>query len=184
MSLVFTLLWATNQTKDFTLKGTWEFQTNLEGKIGGDQENWDKARKKYLTERSPEEDKSQDLASESEGNRCKPSSDRMRPSKSSISESERLQWKLKFQEKGRVEPRIEEIGIFLSKTTLNSLGYLDPKDWSPHHKSSQNRIPSPFPTTNRVNMENSWKTHAIAFQGQQCDHLTKVLASQPLECDP
>ena len=80
------------------------------------------------------------MASETEGDRCKPSSDRMRPSKSSISESERLRRKLKFQEKGRVGPRIEEIRIFLFKTTLNSLGYWDPKDWSPHHKSSQNQI--------------------------------------------
>ena len=47
----------------------------------------------------------------------------MKPSKSSILESERLRQKLKFQEKGRVEPTIEKIGIFLSKTTLNNLGY-------------------------------------------------------------
>ena len=51
----------------------------------------------------------------------------MRPFKSSISESERLRRKLKFPEKGRVEPRIEEIEIFLSETTVNSLGYWDPK---------------------------------------------------------
>ena len=57
------------------------------------------------------------------------SSDHMRPSKSSISESERLQRKIKFHEKGRVEPRTEEIGMFLSKTTLNSLGYWVPKGW-------------------------------------------------------
>ena len=62
----------------------------------------------------------------------------MRPPESSISESERLRRKLKFQEKGRVKPRIEEIGIFLSETTINSLGYWIPKGWSPHHKSSQN----------------------------------------------
>ena len=35
-----------------------------------------------MTEKNPEEDKGQDLASETEGDRCKPSSDRMRPSKS------------------------------------------------------------------------------------------------------
>ena len=128
---------------------------NLVRKIEGELENWDRARKKDLTEKSLEEDKGQDLVSETEGDRCKPSSDRMKPSKSSISESERLQQKLKFQEKGRVEPIIEEIGIFLSKTTLNSLGYWDPKGWSPHHKSSQKRILSPFPTTNQVNEENS-----------------------------
>ena len=155
MSLVFTFLCATNQTKDFTLKGTWEFQTNFEGNF-----------------------------KRTEGDRCNSSSDRMRPSKSSISESERLWRKFKFKEKGREEPRTKEIGIFLSKTTLNSLGYWVPKGWSPYHKSSQNRILSPFPTTNRVNKENSWKTCAIAFQGQRCDHLTKVLASQPLECEP
>ena len=64
MSLVFIFLCATNQTKDFTLKGTWEFQTNLEGKTEGEPENWDKARKKNLTEKGPEDNKGQDLASE------------------------------------------------------------------------------------------------------------------------
>ena len=108
----------------------------------------------------------------------------MRLSKSSISRSDRLRRKLKFHEKGRVDPRIKEIWIFLSVTTLNSLGYWEPKGWSPHHKSSQNQILSPSPTTNRVNLENSWKTCAIAFQGQRCDHLTIVLASHPLECNP
>ena len=108
-----------------------------------------------MTKKSPEEDKDQDLASETEGDRCKPSSDRMRPSKSSISESERLRWKLKFQEKGRVKLRIEEMEIFLFETTLNSLGYWDPKGWSPHHKSSQKQIISPSPTTNRVYLEKS-----------------------------
>ena len=60
----------------------------------------------------------------------------MRHSRSSISESERLRQKLKFQEKGQAETRIEEIGLFLSVTTLNSLGYWDFKGWSPYHKSS------------------------------------------------
>ena len=38
------------RTNDLTLKGTWEFQTNLVGKVGGEPENWDKTRKKDLTE--------------------------------------------------------------------------------------------------------------------------------------
>ena len=38
-SLVFTFLCITNQTKDLTLKETWEFQTNLVGKTGGEPEN-------------------------------------------------------------------------------------------------------------------------------------------------
>ena len=63
---------------------------NLVGKVGRELENQDKARKKDLTEKIPEEDKGQDLASETKGDRCKPSSDRMRPSKSSFSESKRL----------------------------------------------------------------------------------------------
>ena len=53
---------------------------NLVGKTGGEPEQWDKARKKYLTVKSPEEDKDQDLASETEDDKCKQSSDRMRPS--------------------------------------------------------------------------------------------------------
>ena len=109
---------------------------NLVGKTG-EPENWDKARKKDLTVKSPEEDKDQDLASEIDGDKCKQSSDRMRLFKSSISESERLQRKLKFKEKGRAELRIEDMRIFLVVTTLNSLGYWNPKGWSPHHKSSQ-----------------------------------------------
>ena len=78
-----------------------------------------------MTVKSPEEDEDQDLIFEIEGDKCRRSRDRMRPSKSSISESERLRPKLKFQEKGRVEPRIEEKELFLSVTTLNSLGYWD-----------------------------------------------------------
>ena len=120
---------------------------NLVGKTG-EPENWDKARKKDLTVKSPEEDKDQDLASETDGDKCRQSSDHLRPSKSSISVLKRSRWKLKFEEKGQVEPRIEDIGIFLSVTTLNSLGYWDPKGWSPHQKSSHNRILSPSPTTN------------------------------------
>ena len=80
-----------------------------------------------MTVKSPEEDKDQDLAFEIEDDKCKQSIDRMKPSKSSISELDRLRQKLKFQDKGRVDRRIEEIRIFLSVTTLNSLGYWDPK---------------------------------------------------------
>ena len=58
---------------------------NLVGKTGGEPEHWDKARKKDLTVKIPEVDKDQDLASKTEGDKCKQSSDRMRPSKSSIS---------------------------------------------------------------------------------------------------
>ena len=140
MSLVFTFLCATNQTKDFTLKGTWEFQTNFEGKFWGDPEDWDNARKNDLTEKSPEEDNGHTLASRTEGEKYKSSRDCMRPSKSSISKSDRLRQKFKFQEKGRDGPRTEEIEMFLSTTTLNSLGYWVSKGWSPHHKSSQNQI--------------------------------------------
>ena len=50
----------------------------------------DKARKKDLTIKSPEEEKDQDLAYDTNGDKCKQSSDRMRHCKSSISESERL----------------------------------------------------------------------------------------------
>ena len=91
------------------MKGTWDFQTNLVGKTGGEPEHWDKARKKDLTVKSPEKDKDQDLTSGTENDKCRQSSDRMRPSKSSISASDRLRQKLKFHEKGRVDPRIEEI---------------------------------------------------------------------------
>ena len=94
---------------------------NLVGKTGGKPKNWDKARKKDLTIKSPEGDKDQDLISGTECDKCIRSRDHMRFSKSSISKSERFRRKLKFQENRRVEPRIEDIGVFLSVTTLSSL---------------------------------------------------------------
>ena len=100
-----------------------------------------------MTVKNPEGDKDQDLISGTKGDMCRRSRDCIRPSKSFISESERFQQKLKFQENGRVDPRIEEIEVFVSVTTLSSLGYWIPKGWSPHHKSSQNRILSPLPQT-------------------------------------
>ena len=86
---------------------------------------------KNLTINNPKEDEDQDLASKTDGDKRKQSSEHMRLSKSSISESERLRRKLKFQEKGRANPRIKDMGIFLSVTILNSLGYWKPKGWSP-----------------------------------------------------
>ena len=181
-SLVFTFLCTTSQTKALTLKGTWGFHTNLVGKNGDESGIWDKAVKKDLTVNNPEDNKDQDLASEAKVDKFIQSRECMRRSRSSISESVRLWRKLKFHEKGRVELRIEDIRIFLSITTWYSLGYWSLKIWSPHHKSSQKRILSPSPTINRVYLEKSWKTYAMAFQGQWCDHLTTVLTSQPFEC--
>ena len=183
-SLVFTFLCATSQTKALTLKGTWDFHTNLVGKNGDESDIWDKAGKKDLTVNNPKDNKDQDLASEAEVDKCIQSRECMRRSRSSISESDRLWRKLKFHEKGWAKLRIEDIGIFLSVSTLNSLGYWSLKIWSPHHKSSQKRILSPSPTINRVYLKKSWKTCAMAFQGQRCDHLTRVLAAQPFECVP
>ena len=162
-SLVFAFLCATSQTKALTLKGTWEFHTNLVEKSGDKSDIWEKAIKKDLIVNNPEEDKDHDLASEAKVDICIQSRDCMRRSRFSISESERLRRKLKFHEKGWSEPRIEDIGILLFVTTLNSLGYWTLKIWSPHHKSSQKRILSPSPTTNLVYLEKSRKTCAIAF---------------------
>ena len=72
---------------------------------------------------NPEEDKDHDLASEAKVDICIQSRDCMRRSRFSISESERLRRKLKFYEKGRSKSRIEDIVIFFSVITLNSLGY-------------------------------------------------------------
>ena len=125
------------------------------GKNGDESGIWDKAVKKDLTVNNPEDNKDQDLASEAKVDKFIQSRECMRRSRSSISELVRLRRKLKFHEKGRAELRIEDIGIFLSVTTLNSLGYWSLKIWSPHHKSSQKRILSPSPTTNRVYLEKS-----------------------------
>ena len=179
MWLVFTILCVTNQAKDLTLKGTWDFQTKLVEKEGIESERWDKTKKKNLTINNPKEDKDHALAFETDGVKAR---ENMGFSSSSISKSERLRRKLKFQEKGKVNPRIKEMGRFLTMTILNSLRNWEPKGWSSHHKSSHKRILSSSPTTNRVYLIKSWKTCAIAFQGQWCDHLTIVLASHPLVC--
>ena len=63
------------------------------GKTGGDSEYWDKARKKDLTVKRPKGDKDQDLLSGTEGDMCRRSRDHIRPSKSSISKSERFRRK-------------------------------------------------------------------------------------------
>ena len=83
-SLVFTFLCATSQTKVLTLKGTWDFHTNLEGNKGDESGVWDKAVKKDLTVNSPEGNKDQDLASEEEVDKFIQSIERMRCSRSSI----------------------------------------------------------------------------------------------------
>ena len=155
--LVFTFLCATSQTKALTFKGTWDFRTNLVEKNGDESSIWDNAVKKDLTINSPEDNKDHDLASEGEVDKFVQSRECMKRSRSSISESVRLWRKLKYHEKGRDEPRIEDIGIFLSITTRYSLGYWSLKIWSPHHKSSQKRILSPSPTINRVYLEWSFK---------------------------
>ena len=72
---------------------------------------WDRAVKKDLTVNKPEDNKDHDLASEAEVDKFIQSRECMRRSRSSISESVRLRRKLKFHEKGRDEPRIEDIGI-------------------------------------------------------------------------
>ena len=105
-------------------------------------------KKKDLTVNNLEEDKDHNLASEADGDKCKQAIENMKLSNSSVSESKRLQRKFKFQEKGRVEPRIDDMGRFLVMTILNSPRYWDPKGWFPHHKFSQKRILSPSPTTN------------------------------------
>ena len=79
------------------------------GKNGDESGIWDKVVKKDLTVNNPEDNKDQDLASEAEVDKFIQSRERMRRSRSSISESVRLRQKLKFHEKGRDEPRIEDI---------------------------------------------------------------------------
>ena len=120
------------------------------GKNGDESGIWDRVVKKDLTVNKPEDNKDHDLASEAEVDKFIQFRECMRRSRSSISESVRLRRKLKFHEKGRDKPKIEDIGILLSITTRNSLGYWSFKIWFPHHKSSQKRILSPSPTINRV----------------------------------
>ena len=74
-----------------------------------------------MTINNPKEDKNHALAFETDGVKCKQARENMGFSSSSISESERLRRKLKFQEKGKVNPRIKEMGRFLTMTILNSL---------------------------------------------------------------
>ena len=90
MLLVFTFLCTTNQTNDLTLKGTWDFQTKLVGKVGYESKRWDKTKKKDLTVNNLKEDKNQVLTSRIDGVKCKQVREDMRLSNSSISELERL----------------------------------------------------------------------------------------------
>ena len=100
-SLVFTFLCATSQAKALTLKGTWEFHTNLVGKSGDKSGIWDKVIKKDLTMNNPEENMDHDLASEAEVDICIQSRDRMRRSKSSISGTTKI--KVPWERANRTE---------------------------------------------------------------------------------
>ena len=95
------------------------------GKTGDESGIWNMVIRKDLIVNNPEDNKDQDLASEAEADKFIQSRERMRRSRSSISESVRLRRKLKFHEKGRAELRIEDMRIFLSITTLNSEEFLN-----------------------------------------------------------
>ena len=70
------------------------------GKNGNESDIWDKVVKKDLIVNNPEDNKDQDLTSEAEVDKCIQSRERMRRSRSSISELDRLRQKLKFHRKG------------------------------------------------------------------------------------
>ena len=75
------------------------FQTKLEGMKGTGSEWLDKATKKDFTVNKPKEDKDQTLACGVDGDKWKWVREDIILSRSSISKSETLPWKLKFQEK-------------------------------------------------------------------------------------
>ena len=63
MSLVFTFLSATNQAKDLTLNGAWDFRTKSIGNDGDGLIWLDKTEKSDFTMNKPEEDRDQALES-------------------------------------------------------------------------------------------------------------------------
>ena len=63
MTLVFTFLSATNQTKDLTLNGAWDFQTKSTRNDGVGSIWLDKTEKNDFIVNKPEEDKDQALKS-------------------------------------------------------------------------------------------------------------------------
>ena len=94
MSLAFTFLYVTNQAKDLTLKGTWDFQTKLVERKGIRSRWLDKAIKKRLYYKI--KDKDQALTSRADGDKSKQVRDNISLSRSSFSKSERLWQKSKF----------------------------------------------------------------------------------------
>lgn len=70
-------------------------------------------------------------------------------SRSTIFKWVRLQWKLRFQDKGEEMLKIDKIGRFLT-TTLKRLGNCQHKGWCPQDKYSPKKILAPSPTTKKV----------------------------------
>ena len=112
MSLVFIFLYATNQGKGLTLKGTCDFQTKPIRKNGNGSVWLDKTQKNVFTTNKPKENKHQALAWGTKGYKCKEERENMSFSRSPTSKSERLRQKFKFQEKGLVVLRTNEIVLF------------------------------------------------------------------------
>lgn len=70
MVLVFTLLWASNQAKAFTLDETLGFYRNLVVVKGAVSIELDKAKKKDFLKTKPQKDKDQALISRTDGVKC------------------------------------------------------------------------------------------------------------------
>ena len=82
----------------------------------------DKAEKNEFIEKAPEDDRTQIFAYRIEGDKWTLESRNNSLSRSTNSTSNRLQWKVKSQDKEMLLPRIVEIRRFLVVVTLKSLG--------------------------------------------------------------
>ena len=90
MSLIFTLLCATNQVKPLTLVETFDFHINLVGWKGTEFDLLDKVRKKDFTENKPKEDSVYARAFGTDVDKCTWAREVIGLSRSLISKSVRL----------------------------------------------------------------------------------------------
>ena len=101
MSLIFTLLCATNEVKPLTLVETFDFHINLVGWKGTEFDLLDKVRKKDFTENKPKEDSVYARASGTDVDKCTWAREVIVLSRSLISKSVDCDEKLDSKKKRR-----------------------------------------------------------------------------------
>ena len=136
---------------------------------------WTKAKMKDFTEDRLEEDNDQALIPRTNGDRCTQEREDVSPLRSSISNSEiTMKHKVPRKKKRKDIPRIDDIKELLAISTLKRFGNERKEVDPPTTCLPRNEYLSL--TTKRECIKRNLEKHVqMAFQGDWCDHLNRML---------